>query len=146
MVLENLGKGCVFVFILLAVSVSLEHDTPLFIIWSHFGKSICLSFDLLQGHTLCRLWVNAAKSLVVSFICSRAVHLKPLFELAICSYPFTPCRPSLCPKSNCHILCFTFKLSYSFCVIDGGYIKALLWRFLFHRLQLIIWNQDLEIT
>jgi hypothetical protein len=28
MVGENLGKGCVFVFILLAVSVALEHDTP----------------------------------------------------------------------------------------------------------------------
>jgi hypothetical protein len=28
MVGENLGKGCVFVFILLAVSVTLEHDTP----------------------------------------------------------------------------------------------------------------------
>jgi hypothetical protein len=32
MVGGNLGKGYVFVFILLAVSVSLEHDTPLFII------------------------------------------------------------------------------------------------------------------
>jgi hypothetical protein len=29
MVGENLGKGYVFVFILLAVSVALEHDTPL---------------------------------------------------------------------------------------------------------------------
>jgi hypothetical protein len=32
MVGENLGKGYVFVFILLVVSVALEHDTPLFII------------------------------------------------------------------------------------------------------------------
>jgi hypothetical protein len=32
MVGGNLGKGCVFVFVLLAVSVTLEHDTPLFII------------------------------------------------------------------------------------------------------------------
>jgi hypothetical protein len=28
MVGEILGKGCVFVFILMAVSVALEHDTP----------------------------------------------------------------------------------------------------------------------
>ena len=28
MVGGNLGKGCVFVFIFLAVSVALEHDTP----------------------------------------------------------------------------------------------------------------------
>ena len=66
-------------------------------------------------------------------------------ESAICSYPFTLCRPSLCPKSNCHILCFTFKLYYSFRVIDGGYIKALLWWVLFRWIQLIIWKQDLEI-
>ena len=43
------------------------------------------------------------------------------------------------------ILCFTFKICYSFHVIDGGYIKALLWRVLFRRLQLIIRKQDLEI-
>ena len=29
---------------------------------------------------MCRLWVNAAKSLVVSFICSREVHLKPILS------------------------------------------------------------------
>ena len=80
MVRNFFGKGCVFVFILLAVSVALEHDTPLFIIWSWFGKSICLSFNFLQGHILSRLWVNAAKSLVVSFICSREVHPKPLLS------------------------------------------------------------------
>ena len=53
---------------------------PIHYIWSRFGKSICLSFDLLQGHSLCHLWVNATKSLVVSFICSREVHLKPLLS------------------------------------------------------------------
>ena len=54
--------------------------TPLFIIWSRFGKAICLSFDLLQGHSLCRLWVNAAKSLVVLFICSREFYMKPILS------------------------------------------------------------------
>ena len=43
------------------------------------------------------------------------------------------------------ILCFTFKICYSFHFIYGGYIKALLGQFLFRRLQLIIQNQDLEI-
>ena len=43
------------------------------------------------------------------------------------------------------ILFFAFKICYSFRVIDVGYIKALLWRVLFRRLQLIIRNQDLEI-
>ena len=92
---------------------------------------------------MCRLWVNVVKSLVVSSICSRAVQTS--FESAICSYTFIPCRPSLCPKSNCHMLCFTFKLCYSFRVTDVWYIKALLWRVLFRRHQHIIRDWDLEI-
>ena len=99
------GKGICFIFVSIGSKCRSWTWHPLFIIWSRFGKSICLSFDLLQGHSLCRLWVNAAKSLVVSSICSRAI--QPLFESAICSYPFTLCRPSLCPKSNCYMLCFT---------------------------------------
>ena len=53
---------------------------PLFTILIRVWKSICLSFDLLQGHILGRLWVSAAKSLVVSFICSREVHTSPLLS------------------------------------------------------------------
>ena len=50
---------------------------PLFVIWIRVGKSICLSFDLLQGHILGRLWVGAAKTIVVSFICSKEVQTIP---------------------------------------------------------------------
>jgi hypothetical protein len=186
MVGENLGKGYVIIFVLISSKCRSWTWHPLFIIWSRFGKSICLSFDFLQGHYLHHLWVNAAKSLVVLFICSREVHLK-----TILSRPFAiihslrvslPCVvfESMLPNhwscrsyvqessiwnlywvghlqlsilsvsafpmsSPIHIiLCFTFKICYSFCVIDGGYIKALLWRVLFRRLQLIIRNQDLE--
>ena len=53
---------------------------PLFIIWSWSRKSICLSFDLVQGHIMSRLWFSATKSLVVSFICSREVHPSPLLS------------------------------------------------------------------
>ena len=57
---------------------------------------------------------------------------------------FLPCRPSLC---QFRIISYSglFQICYLFHVIDGGYIKALLWWFLFCRLQLIIQNQDLEI-
>ena len=75
------GKGICFIFVLIGSKCLSWTWHPLFIIWSRFGKSICLSFDWLQGHFMCRLWVNAAKSLVVSFICSRAVHLNPLLNL-----------------------------------------------------------------
>jgi hypothetical protein len=47
----KLGKKCVSVFVLVAVIVTLEHDTPL----HHcirVGKSICLSFDHPQVHML----------------------------------------------------------------------------------------------
>jgi hypothetical protein len=51
MVGENLGKKCVSVFVLVAVIVALEHDTPLHhCIW--VGKSICLSFDHPHVHML----------------------------------------------------------------------------------------------
>jgi hypothetical protein len=47
----KLGKKCVFVFVLVAVIISLEHDTPLHhCIW--VGKSICLLFDHTQVHML----------------------------------------------------------------------------------------------
>jgi hypothetical protein len=139
------GKGMCFRIHIIGSKCCSWTWHPLFIIGSRFGKSICLSFDWLQGHILSRLWVSAAKSLVVSFICSREVHLKPLFELAIYSCPFLPSRPSLCPFSSIFMICFTFKICYLFRVIDGGYIKALLWWVLSRRLQLIIWKQDLEI-
>jgi hypothetical protein len=47
----ELGKKCVSVFPLVAVIVTVEHDTPL----HHciqVGKSICLSFDHPQVHIL----------------------------------------------------------------------------------------------
>jgi hypothetical protein len=51
MVGEKLGKKCFFVFVLVAIIVALEHDTPLHHrIW--VGKSICLSFDNPQVHML----------------------------------------------------------------------------------------------
>jgi len=77
---ENFGKGMCFRIHINGSKRRSWTWHPLFIIWSWFGKSICLSFDLLQGHFLCRLWVNSAKSLVVSFTCSREVHLKPILS------------------------------------------------------------------
>ena len=74
------GKGICFIFVLIGSKSHSWTWHPLFIIWSWFGKSICLSFDFLQVHSLCHLWVNAAKSLVVSFICSREVRLKSLLS------------------------------------------------------------------
>ena len=51
MVGEKLGKKCVSVFVLVAVIVALEHDTPLHhCIWVE--KFICLSFDHPQFHML----------------------------------------------------------------------------------------------
>ena len=47
----KLGKKCVSVFVLVAVIVALEHDTPL----HHYirdEKSICLSFNHPQVHIL----------------------------------------------------------------------------------------------
>ena len=101
MVGGNLGKGYVIIFVLIGSKYRSWTWHPLFIIWSWFEKSICLLFDGLQGHSLCHLWVNAAKSLVVSFICSREVHLKPIL-----SRPYAvvhSLRVSLpCVQSNFH--------------------------------------------
>jgi hypothetical protein len=75
---RKLGKKRRTVFVLVAVIVSLEHDTPL----HHcirVGKSICLSFDHPQIHMLGPPWVNAAQTIVVSFICSREVQHKQAF-------------------------------------------------------------------
>jgi hypothetical protein len=41
MVGGNLGKECVYVFVLMAVSITLEHDTPLRHL--NLGWVICLS-------------------------------------------------------------------------------------------------------
>ena len=79
MVGRKLGNKCVSVFMLMVVIVALEHDTPLHHC-NWVGKSICLLFDLLQIHILGRLSVNDAKTIVVSFICSREVHLKPILS------------------------------------------------------------------
>ena len=76
----NFGKGICFRIHINGSKCCSWTWHPLFVIWIQVGKSICLSFDLLQGHSLCRIWVNVAKSLVVSFICSREVHLKPLLS------------------------------------------------------------------
>ena len=94
---------------------------------------------------MCHIWVNAAKSLVVSSICSRAIHLKPLLSRpSAVIFSFWVGLPRV-QSLNCHILWFTLKLCYLFRVTDGGYIKALLWWVLFRRLQHIIRNQDLKI-
>ena len=70
---------------------------------------------------------------------------KPSIESAICSCPFLLCRPSLCPFQPMFILWFILKICYLFRVIDGGYIKALLWLVFFRQLQLIIREWDLGI-
>jgi hypothetical protein len=76
MVGEILGKRCVFVLILMAVSVTLEHDTPYFSFESGLGNPFVSRSTCYKVIS----WVSAAKSLVVSFICSREVHTSPLLS------------------------------------------------------------------
>ena len=99
----------------------------------------------LQDLSMCHLWVNATKSLVMSSICSRAVHLKPLLSRPS-AVIFPLCVGLPCVQSPIVTYSVSFsKLCYSFRVTDEGYIKALLWRVLFRRHQHIIQDWDLEI-
>ena len=74
----KLGKKCVSVFVLVEVIVTLEHDTRLYYC-IRVGKSICLSFDHPHVHMLGPPWVNASKTIFVSFLCSREVQPKQAF-------------------------------------------------------------------
>ena len=144
MVGENLGKGYVSSLYWLVVSVSLEHDTPYSSFEVGLGiPSVSLSIDykvfpcvvfesMLPNHWSCHSYVQEKSIWNLYWV----GHLQ-LSILSVSAFPMS--------SPTYIILCFTFKICYSFHVIDEGYIKALLWRVLFHRLQLVIWNQDLEI-
>ena len=69
MVGEILGKGCVFVFILMVVSIALEHDTPYLSFESELGipfvsRSTCYKVSwvvfesVLPSLWSCRLYVE----------------------------------------------------------------------------------------
>jgi hypothetical protein len=125
MVGEILGKKCVSVFVLVAVIVALEHDTP-FIIVSGLGNPFVSRLTIYKF--IC--WVLLESMLPRPLSCHSYVQEKsnlnkPSIESAICSYKFLPCRPSLCQfqitsYSDLPQICYLFH------VIDGGYIKALL--------------------
>ncbi len=81
----------------------------------------------------------------MSFICSTEVHLKPILsrQSAVIHslHVVLPC------VSPIHIiLCFNFKICYSFHVIDGGYIKALLRRVYSYQLWDITQELELETS
>ena len=139
------GKGICFSYSYwLAVSVALEHNTPYSSFEAGLGNpfvshSICYKVipyivfeSMLPNHWSCHSYVQEKSIWNLYWV----GHLQ-LSILSVSTFPMS--------GSICIILYFTFKIYYSFHVIDGGYIKALLWRFLFRRLQLIIRKQDLEI-
>ena len=81
------------------------------------GKSICLSSGLLQNHILGHPWVTTAKTIVMSFICSREVQpkLSLLLSLPYTIINFLPCRPSLCQFQIIFILWSTLTLLLILC-------------------------------
>ena len=145
MVGESLGKGYVIIFVLIGSKFHCWTWHPLFIIFEaglgnpfvslsiDYKVILCVIFEsMLPNHWSCHSYVQEKSIWNLYWV----GHLQ-LSILSVSAFPVS--------SPIWKMLCFTFKLCYLFCVIDGGYIKALLWWFLFCQLHLIIWNQDLEI-
>jgi hypothetical protein len=91
MVGENLGKKFVSIFVLVAVIVTLEHDTP-FIIESGLGNSFfsCLTFCMFISWVVFESMLPRHCHVVHMFKRIPTFH-KPYIDLTIYSYQFLPC-------------------------------------------------------